>query len=225
MIGLSALLCAVYVTRYSSLSAADKAKFNPTTFSLSGIGLAQLAVAVLAVLAITSEYGTGTIRSTFAAIPHRQTVLAAKGVVLAAVTAVVGITSSLAAFLVGQAILSTQHIQAHLSDPAVLRAVIGAGLYQAVLAGLSLAIGALIRHSAGAIATIFGVMFVLPAIASALPSGWGISKYLPTNAGQAILKTGHDTSSLSPWVGFAAFCLYAAVALIAARIALQRRDT
>ena len=77
-IGLSALLCSVYVNRYASLSLADKVTFNPTSFSLNGLLLAQLAIAVLGVLVITSEFSTGMIRSTFASVPQRRTVLAAK---------------------------------------------------------------------------------------------------------------------------------------------------
>jgi ABC-type transport system involved in multi-copper enzyme maturation permease subunit len=226
MVGLAALLCSVYVGRYSTLSATDKATFNPTSFSLNGILLAQLAVGVLGVLVITAEYSTGMIRSTFAAVPQRRTVLAAKGAVLAAAVAAVGVASSLAAFFVGQAILSTKNIQAHIGDPGVLRAVIGGGLYLAVLGLLALGIGALIRHSAGAIAAVLGLILVLPGIVLALPASWSnaISKYLPSNAGAAIFRTIRDRATLSPWVGFGLFCAYAAVALIAAGIAIQRRD-
>ncbi|MCU1429927.1 MAG: transporter permease [Actinomycetia bacterium] len=224
MVGLSAILCAIYVGRYASLSAVDKATFNPTSFSLNGILLAQLAVGVLGVLIITAEYSTGMIRATLAAVPQRRTVLAAKGAVFAAATAVVGIVSSFGAFFVGQSILSSKHIQAHFSDPGVLRAVFGGGLYLAVLGLLALGIGVLIRHSAGAIAAVFGLLFVLPGIVLALPSSWGISKFLPSNAGSAIFHTVPDQSSLSPWVGFGLFCAYAAVALIAAGFVFQRRD-
>jgi ABC-2 type transport system permease protein len=226
MVGLSAILCAVYVGRYSSISAGDRAAFNPTSFSLNGLMLAQLAVAVLGVLTITAEYSTGMIRATFAAVPQRRSVLAAKAAVLAAATAVAGLVSSFAAFFVGQAILSSKHIQAHIGDPHVLRAVIGAGLYIPVLALLALGIGALIRRSAGAIAAIFGLIFVLPGLVLALPSSWSnaISKYLPSNAGEAIFRTIRDRSTLSPWVGFALFCGYAAAALVAAGVVLDRRD-
>ncbi len=226
MVGLAALLCSVYVGRYSTLSATDKATFNPTSFSLNGILLAQLAVGVLGVLVITAEYSTGMIRSTFAAVPQRRTVLAAKGAVLAAAVATVGVASSLAAFFVGQAILSTKNVQAHIGDPGVLRAVIGGGLYLAVLGLLAFGIGALIRHSAGAIAAVLGLILVLPGIVFALPASWSnaISRYLPSNAGAAIFRTIRDRATLSPWVGFGLFCGYAAVALIAAGIAIQRRD-
>jgi len=226
MVGLSALLCSIYIGRYSTLSAVDKATFNPTSFSLNGVMLAQLAIGVLGVLVITAEYSTGMIRTTFGAVPQRKTVLAVKAGVFGLSAAVVGLVSSFAAFFVGQAILSSQHIEAHIGDPNVLRSVIGAGLYLAVIGLLALGMGALIRHSAGAIAAVFGLIFVLPGVVLALPASWGnaIGKYLPSNAGQAVFRTVRGGSTLSPWAGFGVFCAYAAVVLVAAGVMVVRRD-
>jgi ABC-type transport system involved in multi-copper enzyme maturation permease subunit len=226
VVGLSALICSLYVNRYNSLSAVDRAEFNPTSFSLSGIFLAQLAIGVLGVLVITSEFSTGMIRSTFVAVPQRRVVLAAKATTFTAVTVVVGLVSSFAAFSLGQAILSGRHIEAHIGQPGVLRSIIGAGLYLAVLGLLSLGIGAIIRHSAGAMAALFGLLFVLPGVVSVLPSSWvnTIGPYLPSSAGQAIFETAPGIHLLSPWTGFLVFCLYAAVALGVAAVTLVRRD-
>jgi ABC-type transport system involved in multi-copper enzyme maturation permease subunit len=226
MVGLSALLCSLYVSRYDTLSAVDKATFNPTSFSLNGSLLAQLAVGVLGVLVITAEYSTGMIRTTFSAVPQRDTVLAVKAAVFGATALAVGLLSSFAAFFVGQAILTSKHVGVSISDPNVLRSVVGAGLYLAVLGLLALGIGALIRHSAGAIAAVFGLIFVLPGLVLALPASWSdiISKYLPSNAGNAIFRTVSGRSSLSPWTGFGVFCAYAAVALVAAAVVVKRRD-
>jgi ABC-type transport system involved in multi-copper enzyme maturation permease subunit len=226
VVGLSALICSLYVNRYNSLSAIDRAGFNPTSFSLSGVFLAQLAIGVLGVLVITSEFSTGMIRSTFVAVPQRRVVLAAKAAAFTAVTVVVGLVSSFAAFSVGQAILSRRHIEAHIGQPGVLRSIVGAGLYLAVLGLLSLGIGAIIRHSAGAMAALFGVLFVLPGVVAVLPASWvnTIGPYLPSSAGQAIFETARGVHLLSPWTGFLVFCLYAAVALGVAAITLVRRD-
>jgi ABC-2 type transport system permease protein len=227
MVGLAALLCAVYVNRYGHLSAAEKAGFRPVTFSLNGIFLAQLAIAVLGVLVVTAEYSTGSVRSTFVAVPQRKAVLAAKATVFAVATFLVGLVSSFAAFFVGQAILSGKGISAGIGSPGALRAVVGAGLYLAVLGLLGLGLGALIRHSAGAIAAVVGLLVVLPGIVAALPSSWGntISPYLPSDAGQAIMGASRGgPTALSPWVGLAVFCAYAAIALISAGTALTRRD-
>src|SRR5215469_7735769 len=227
-VGLSALLASVYVNRYSQLSLGDKLDFHPVQFSLNGLFLAQFAIAVLGVLVITSEFGTGMIRSTFAAVPQRRTVLAAKAIVFGAVSFVVAAISVLAAFFIGQTILSSKHIEAHIGDPGVIRQLFGATLYVAVLGLLALGLGAIIRHSSGAIASIFAILFGLPLIASALPSPWDsdVSKYLPGNAGEAMFRTmaRGGESLLSPWAGTAVFLAYAAVVLAIATVLITRRD-
>lgn len=233
MLGLAALICGVIANRYPTMSAQDRATFDPTSVSLAGVTLAQLAIGVLGVLIITSEYGSGAIRSTLVAVPQRRSVLAAKATVFATVTLVVGLISSFAAFFLGQAILSTRGIEAHLGDPGVLRVVVGAALYLAVLGVFALGIGTLIRHSAGAISALFGVILVLPGVILLLPSAWNhaISKYLPSNAGSAIAQSNEtgdanrqDGSLLPPWTGMGVFALYALVTLVGAAIALDRRD-
>jgi ABC-2 type transport system permease protein len=231
-VGLSALISAIYANQYSTMSASDKAHFDPTSFSLNGVFLAQLAIGVLGVLIITGEYSTGAIRSTFAAVPQRRTVLAAKATVFSAVTLVVGFVSCFAAFFIGQAILSTQGIQAGLGDPGVVRAVVGSAIYLAVLGLLALGIGTLIRRTAGAIAALVGLLLVLPTLVAVLPSSFSnaVARYLPSNAGQAIAHTvgagpnPRGGPSLSPLVGLAVFCIYAAVTLAFAAGVLRRRD-
>jgi ABC-2 type transport system permease protein len=229
-IGISVLVTAIYVNQYPGMSASDRAFIDPTHFSLIGVFLAQFAIGVLGVLTITGEYSTGAIRSTLAAVPQRRTVLAAKATVFTGVSLVVGLVSCFAAFFVGQAILSTQGLQAHLGDPGVLRAVAGSGLYLAILGLLALGIGTLLRRSAGAISALFGVILVLPVLVQTLPSSWTdtIARYLPSNAGEAIAHTVQAGPRvgpmLSPWGGMGVFMLYAAVALVFASFALHRRD-
>ncbi|HEX3873580.1 MAG TPA: ABC transporter permease subunit [Solirubrobacteraceae bacterium] len=231
-IGLGAL-SAVVVPAH--LERHDRATFDPTGLSLSGVNLAQIAIGVLGVLVITSEYGTGMIRATLSAVPQRRLVLAAKGVVFAGVALVVGLVSSFIAYFVGQAILSGQHpasfagrqLQSSLSDPGVFRAVAGAGLYLAALGLLGLGLGAIIRVSAGAISALFGVLFVLPIFsAAALPQSWRdtIDPYFPLSAGSEIFNVHPDPGDLAPWAGFGVFCLYAAVALAIACVVISRRD-
>ncbi len=226
IVGLGAVLCATYIGHYDHIRASERASFDPTSFSLNGMLLAQLAVGVLGVLLITNEYTTGMIRATFAAVPQRRTVLAAKALVFTVVTLVVGEVACFAAYLIGQSILSSKHIESSLSDPGVLRAVIGGGLYLAVLGLLALGLGTLIRHSAGAIAALFGLILVLPGIAHALPQSWQdhVNQYLPSNAGTQIWHIRLDPHTLSPWAGLGVFCIYAAVALAAGALLLSRRD-
>jgi ABC-type transport system involved in multi-copper enzyme maturation permease subunit len=224
--GLGPLQCALYASRYPNVEADEKLEFSAAHLSLNGILLAQLAIGVLGVLLISSEYKTGMIRATLAAVPQRRTVLAAKALVFTVVTLVVSEIACFIAFFAGQAFLANKGLNAHLSDPGVLRAVIGGGLYLAVLGLLALALGTAIRHSAGAIATLAGILFVLPGIVSALPRATqdAINQYLPSNAGQQIFALRIDPHTLQPWAGLGVFCIYAAAALAAAAILLRRRD-
>ena len=227
-IGLSAIVCAVFVAQYAHLTPQDKADFDPASFSLIGGILAQLAIAVLGVLVITGEYGSGMIRTTFAAVPQRLAVLAAKATVFTAVILTVTTSACFAAFFIGQGILSTKGIGIGIGDPGALRTVVGTGLYLAVLGLLALGLGTLIRKTAGAITAMVGMIFVLPVLSQLLPSSMdGVQRYLPTNAGQAIINGGagnHGTTSLSPWVGLGVFCLYAIAALAVAAVTVVRRD-
>jgi ABC-2 type transport system permease protein len=200
--------------------------------SLFGLLIGQLVIIVLGALTITSEYSTGMIRTSLASMPRRGTFFAAKGVVFGAVALVVGEVMSFLAFFVGQAILSSQHISTTLGAHDVLRTVVGGGLFLAVCGLLSFGIGAILRHTAGAIATGIGLMFVVWILSNFLPSppsGWfgqaDIDKWIPFNAGSAIWQnqmTG--VNPFSPWIGFGVFCAYAAAAIIAGLVLFQRRD-
>jgi len=225
-IGLGALLSAFYTLNYTTMSPADRAGFDPTRYALSGLLLAQLAIGALGVLVVTSEYGTGMIRTTFAAVPQRRLVLGAKALVFTAVTAVTGVISCFVAFFLSQAILSSHHLQATIAAPGVLRAVIGGGLYLAALGVLAVGIGAVIRHTAGAISTVFGLVLVVPIIVIFLPSSWsnGFGPYLPSNAGRAVFSVAQQPHTLAPWTGLAVFCAYTAATLLIAAVLLTRRD-
>jgi ABC-type transport system involved in multi-copper enzyme maturation permease subunit len=229
-IGLSAIVCAVYIAQFDHLTVQDRAGFNPASFSLIGGVLAQLAIAVLGVLVITSEYATGMIRATFAAVPQRLTVLAAKATVFTGVVLAVTTAACFAAFFIGQGMLSAKGIGISIGSPGALRTVVGTSLYLAVLGLLSLGLGTLIRKTAGAITAMVGILFVLPVLSQLLPSSMdAIQKYLPSEAGQAIIN-GSDVAkaggraALSPWLGLGVFFVYAVVALGAAAITLVRRD-
>jgi ABC-2 type transport system permease protein len=226
VVGLSVLVPSVVVAHWPPDRPGEALAFDPTARSLSGIFLAQLAIGVLGVLLISGEYATGMIRASFAAVPARLPVLWAKAAVFATVTLVLMVPSVLGAFLIGQSILTSKHLQANLSDPGVVRAVIGAALYLTVVGLLGIGLGALLRNTAAGISTLFGLLFVLPIIVRFLPSSWAdpISKYLPSSAGEAITHVHPNPAMLAPWNGFGLFCAYALVVLIAAAISLRRRD-
>lgn len=200
--------------------------FDPTNVTLSGAYLAQVVVTAVGVLTISSEYGTGMIRATFAAVPQRRAVLAAKGLVLAAATLVVAEIVSFAAFLIGQALLTGKHAGVSLADPGVLRAVAGAGLYLTVAAALGLGLGAAIRHTAGAISAFFGLVFASDAVVDLLPTSWrnDLIDYLPLNAGSQVFTIVRVKGALSPWDGLGVFALYAVVALAIGFVLIGVRD-
>ncbi|MYS21689.1 ABC-2 family transporter protein [Streptomyces sp. DvalAA-14] len=226
LIGFGALFCAVTANHWPHMHAGERAHFDPALTSLRGYFLAQLAIGVLGVLVVTGEYATGMIRATMSAVPRRLPVLWAKAALYSAVTWVLMTVGALIAFLIGQALLSSQHIDTTLSAPGVTRMVFGVGLYLTVVGLLGVAIGALIRNTAGGIATVFGLLLVLPALAEALPQSWNnaISPYLPSNAGQALISLHREAHTLAPWTGFGVFCLYALAALAGAAVLLKRRD-
>lgn len=211
---------------WSRMRPREKAHFNPLADPLSGFNLAQLAVGVLGVLLTAGEYSAGMIRATFAAVPKRLPVLWAKLGVFTTVTLVSMVPISIFTFFASQRLLSAQHIQITWDTPNVARSVIGVGLYLTVAAALAIGLGAIIRNVAGAIGAFVGVILVIPVIASALPQTWGdrINKWLPSNAGQALMSVTSDNTTLSPWRGFAVFCLWAIGTLVAAAILLRRRD-
>jgi ABC-2 type transport system permease protein len=200
---------------------------DATQVSLRGVFLAQLAIGVLGVLVITGEYSTGMIRSSLAAVPHRQPVLVAKALVFGVIVFVVSLASTLTGFLLGQQAQASTHAQASLSTPGALRAIVGGAIYLTLIGLLAVGLGFLIRNTAGAIATLFGIVLVAPLLASALPTPYStdVSKYLPLNAGSQILVTmNFDSTQLTPWVGIGVTALYAVVALIAGAVMLKRRD-
>jgi ABC-2 type transport system permease protein len=217
---------AVTVSRWGTMSLADKATFNPLTTSLLGVRFGVLAIGVLGVLLITGEYTTGMIRSTMTAVPKRLPVLWGKTGVYALVALVITIPAAFIAFFAGQAILSGQHIQIAFSHAGVPGAVLGAAGYLTLAGLFAMGLGAIMRSTAAGIATFAGVMFVIPPLISILPSSVAnsIDPYLPSNAGQAMMQIGHHANTLSAGAGLAVFAGYVAAVIAAAAVLLARRD-
>jgi ABC-2 type transport system permease protein len=229
-IGLTALITWLTESHwYGPHAAARDATFlsDPTGGILDApVFFGQLVIGVLGVLVISTEYTTGVIRSSLLAVPRRLHMLAAKVVVFTAMLFVVTEIVCFCSFFIGSAILHS-HVPVALGDHNVTRAVIGTGLYLTVIGIFSLAIGTLIRHTAGGIATTLGAMFLLPIFGPLLPDSWGahINAYLPEQAGDVISRVNQPADQLlSAWQGFGVLCIWAAVLLAAAAYLLQRRD-
>jgi hypothetical protein len=211
---------------YAQLSAADRASFDPTKDAFLGLVLGQLLLGVLGVLAITAEFSSGMSHATFAVAPKRPLVLAAKAAVLGAVALAAGEITAFAAFFGGQAMLKAPAPQATLGQPGVLRAVLMAGAYPALIALIGLGIGAIIRHTAGAICALVGVLFVLPLLFTPLsPSVQDAAQnFLPHPMANTMTAVKPLAHALPPGLTFGLLCAYAIAALAAGAWALTSRD-
>ncbi len=227
----SIAFCAGEASRWPAMTAQDKVGFDPTQSSVVGLALlGQLVIVVLGTLAITSEYSTGMIRTSLTVMPRRGMFYGAKAAVFAAVALVVALLASFASFFTGQALLASTHVSATLSQPNVLRAVLGTALY-IVLCGLfAFGLGAILRSTAGAMTAAYGLLFLLPELAKALPSAWyaDVERWLP---GGDVINTITGTQSananpqlFSAWGEFAVFGGYTAIVLIIGAVLFRTRD-
>ena len=214
-VGFGALIGASQMSSWDNLDPAERLRFDPTSFSLSGLFLAQLAVGVLGVLIVSSEYATGQIRATLGATPQRLTVLAAKATTFIGVVLATGIVASAAPSGSASAIFAAKGLDASIADPGVLRAVIGGALYLTGIGLLGVGVGAIVRRTAGAVAALVALLFIVPIVTGFLPSSFQetIGKYLPAQAGMAIFNVVPDPRALSPWTGFGVLLAYGAAAL------------
>jgi ABC-2 type transport system permease protein len=225
-VGLGALISALAANGYAQGRGNIRTSWDPTGVSMSGLTFAQLAIAVLAIIFITSEYSSRAIGTSLTAVPRRSRFLAAKAVVIGGICLVFTEILSFVAFFVGQALISGHAPTANLSQPNVLRAMIGGGLYAVLLGLISLSLGAMLRNAAGAIAVIVALLFVLPVVAAALPSSieHTVEEWWPTQAGGQVTNVIRGSHTLSPWEGFAVMCAFTAILLAGAFAAINRRD-
>ncbi|MDT6987499.1 ABC transporter permease subunit [Streptomyces lusitanus] len=225
----TALFMQMGISNWDKADAAQQAemRMDPTgTILGSGILLSQLAVCVMGVMAIASEYSTGMIRASLLAVPRRVPVLAAKGAVFALLVLAVGEVTAFGSFFIGAPILDGK-APVSLGDPGALRAVVGCGLYLALLGLFALAVGAIIRHTAASITVVVGFVLVITPMADLLPGSVGehIHAWLPTQAGFMITQQ-HSRAGdlLGPWEGLGVLALWAAVLLAVAAVQMRRRD-
>jgi ABC-2 type transport system permease protein len=231
IVGFTALITWVTVANWNGPHAAPRdarALTDPTSIIFgASIYLGQLAIAVLGVLVVTTEYTTGVIRASLLAVPGRYVMLAAKVAVFTIVMFVLAEIIAFGSFFVGSAILHSR-VSVSLSDHDVLRATFGAGLYLVGYGLFALAIGTLLRHTAGAISIAVGVAFVLPILTGLLPDTSfynHLNAYLPQQAGsQVYLVRPTGIPLLSSWQGFGVLCIWVAVLLAIGAYLFDRRD-
>jgi ABC-type transport system involved in multi-copper enzyme maturation permease subunit len=226
MAALGIIVAAADMSNWAHMSAEEQARYDGVDTGVGGYHMAQLAIGVLGVLVISGEYSTGMIRSSLMAVPRRLPVLWAKIAVFAGVTFVLMLIATLISFFGAQAILAGHHADVTLGSPHALRAVIGTALFLTVLGVLAIGLGGAIRNTAGGIAAFVGLLFVLPGIVAILPHriGDAVDPYLPLSAAFSIATSTSEGHQLGPWTGFAVFCGYAAIAVVAAAVSIARRD-
>ncbi|HJU37068.1 MAG TPA: hypothetical protein VJ716_06595 [Gaiellaceae bacterium] len=214
-------------SHWGTMSPQDRAGRHPLEIALAGVNVAQLAIAVLGVLLISAEYSTGSIRSTFTAVPTRLPVLWAKVIDYAVVSFVLTVPAVLISFFATQAILARHDIlQISFTHPGVTRSVFGGALYVMLVGIFALGLGAIVRNTAGGIATFAGIFFVLPPLMNVLPLSWNnaISQYLPLEAGSQLFTLHHGAHTLTPLAGALVLLAYCAAAIAIAAVLLVRRD-
>jgi ABC-type transport system involved in multi-copper enzyme maturation permease subunit len=228
-LGLTALVTGITSAQWHKIDPATRATVigDPVATILgASVEFGQLTIIVLGILVISSEYSTGAIRASLLAVPRRLHMLAAKAITFTALIFVLAEVVCFAAFFLGSAVLHS-HVPVSLSGPHVARAVVGAGLYLTVLGLFSMAIGGLIRHTAGAIAGVIAFVIVLEPLSNLIPGTWGnhIHDYLPTSAGRLVYQIRPVSGQVLPaWGGFAVFCGWTAALLIAWAVTLRLRD-
>ncbi len=225
--GTALLFANATAQRYPDFDTDEQHSFDPTLMSLRGRSLLEVTMGVLGALAVTSEYGAGTITPSLAAVPSRGRLLAAKALTTAGISLGTGLAASISAFVAGQALLARRGVPHDtLRTPGSARAVLGGGLHATAAALLGLGIGVHTRSTAGAVSTIFGAEWLVPGIGPAFPEPLPdlLTKYWLTEAGASIFATRPDPELLSPWAGLGVMAGSTTALLASAFAVFRKRD-
>ncbi|MGW6391514.1 ABC transporter permease [Streptomyces sp. NPDC055103] len=226
-VAMSAALCALLNSTFDDLSQAEQLTFDPTFVSFSGMILGQLAMVVFGVLVVGTEYSSGMIRTSLAAVPQRATFLFSKIAVAGGLALLVGLVTSFLSFFLGQALLG-EH-RASIGDDNVLRAVIGAGLYMCLIALFSMGVAAMLRSSMLSLGILVPFFFLISQILSAVPKAKEVAKYFPDQAGAKIMQVVPDAMNseeapYGPWGGLGIMLVWVVAALLGGYLVMKNRD-
>jgi len=224
MVGAGWIIGGVTNAYWSTLRPEELLAFSAIDRTLVGYNLAQLAVGVLGVLLVTGEYATGMIRATFGAVPRRLPVLWAKAALYAGVTFVLMLVAALVGFVGGQWFLGVHGTT--LSAHGALQGIVGVAGYLTLIGVFAVALGFILRSTAGGVATLFGLLMVLPGLGLLLPSSWQhhLLPYLPSNAGASMISTHATAGSLSASSSLLVLLAWVAAALVGAAVLVTQRD-
>ncbi|MFF8277522.1 ABC transporter permease subunit [Streptomyces lateritius] len=226
-VAMGAALCALLQSTFDDLSEAERATFDPTFVSFSGMMLGQLAMVVFGVLVVGTEYSSGMIRTSLAAVPQRATFLFSKIAVAGALALVVGLATSFLSFFLGQALLGEHRTT--LGADNVLRAVVGGGLYMGLIAIFSMGVAAMLRSSMLSLGILVPFFFLVSQILSAVPKAKEVARYFPDQAGSKIMQVVPDAlnsekAPYGPWGGLGIMLIWVAASLLGGYLVLKRRD-
>jgi ABC-2 type transport system permease protein len=218
--------------RYKSISTSgqpmdpDFADATTVSLALFGVPFALIALGVLGVLTASGEYSSGMIRSTLAAVPRRLPVLWSKAAVYGVLAFVVGVVGAVVAFLIGSGVLSGTAVAMTITDHGVVRSLLGVGVYLGLVGVIGVALGTLLRSTAGGISALVGTFLLVPGLMSLLPKSWraDITPYLPSNAGESIFSLHHMAGTLSAGAGLLVLLGWTVLALGGAAYRLTRSD-
>ncbi|GEC09763.1 ABC transporter permease [Streptomyces spinoverrucosus] len=221
-----ALTLATGLTIGASYESGDADEMDVVLLTLLGMQFTQIVVGVLGILATAGEHSTGLIRSTMTAVPRRLPVLWSKAAVIGTVSFVAVLATNLVTFSAVQTVLTGTDKAASLTDPGILQALVGNAAGLALLAVTALALGALIRHVAGAIGVLIGLLMILPEVLRMLPYDVidDAVRYFPAKAVEALTVADPAPGMTSPGSALLALALWAAATLAMAAWVLRRRD-
>jgi ABC-type transport system involved in multi-copper enzyme maturation permease subunit len=225
-IGLGVLITTLVRTHWSQFGALRIATFDPVASSLRGSLFAQFAVGVIGTLFITSEYTSGSIRTTLTAVPNRLRLIASKAIVLLITVLVVGEFVCFAAFLIGQRIYLGVVPTASIANGTVLRSVILAGLYLTLLGLFAFALGLIFRQSAAAISVFVSLLLIVPIIGFFFPQSWqnDFMRFEPSTLGVSMQSPFAPSNTFGAWSATLVLFLYVVVTMTVAVVLFQRRD-
>ncbi|MFJ3925761.1 ABC transporter permease [Streptomyces sp. NPDC090022] len=226
-VALSAAVSALMTSQFDNLPEIERAAFDPTLTSFSGMVLGQLAMVVFGVMVVGTEYSTGMIRTSLAAVPRRTTFLLSKITVAGLLALLVGLATSFLSFFIGQALLGGH--RTGIGEPNVLRAVVGAGLYMALIAVFSMGVTAMLRSTVLSLGILVPFFFLISQILIVVPKAKEVARYFPDRAGSKIMQVvpdamGRGEAPYGPWGGLGIMVLWVLAAVIGGCLVLRRRD-
>ncbi|MBW1601498.1 ABC transporter permease [Streptomyces sp. JJ66] len=215
-------LSLLFKINYDNLPPEQKATFDPVLTSFSGMALGQLAMIAFGVLLVSSEYSTGMIRASLAAVPQRGVFMAAKLLVGTGLVLVVGMVTSFLSFFAGQALLGD--LATSLGEPDVLRAVFGGGLYLTLITLFAMGITWVLRSPVLSLGILVPLFFLVSPILGAIPGARDVAQWLPDQAGTMIMTVVALDRPYGPWGGLAIMVAWTVAALLAGYATLRTRD-